>query len=204
LKEIKQRINEQIKVSPLRIIGEQGEQLGVLERDAALRMATEAGMDLVEVAPDVRPPVCRMMDFGKFKYRQAKRSHKTKSHEVKLKEIRIRPKTEAHDRDTKIRRAREFLEAGDKVMVNMLFRGREMAHLDFATQNMHTFVEQLADVGAVERGPMREGRRMMLLLAPKKGRPEHGKAESKVAKPKTVEPAPPPAPPTPAQQLPQP
>ena len=204
MKEIKQRINEQIKVSPLRIIGENGEQLGVLERDAALRMASEGGLDLVEVAPDVRPPVCRMMDFGKFKYRQAKRSHKTKSHEVKLKEIRIRPKTEAHDRDTKIRRAREFLEAGDKVMVNMLFRGREMAHLDFATQNMHTFVEQLADVGAVERGPMREGRRMMLLLAPKKGRPEHGKAESKVAKPKTVEPAPPPAPPTPAQQLPQP
>ena len=197
MKEIKQRINEQIKVSPLRIIGENGEQLGVLERDAALRMASEAGMDLVEVAPDVRPPVCRLMDFGKFKYRQAKRSHKTKSHEVKLKEIRIRPKTEAHDRDTKIRRAREFLEAGDKVMVNMLFRGREMAHLDFATQNMKTFVEQLADVGAVERGPMREGRRMMLLLAPKKGRPEPGKAAakppaSKPAESKAAEPAPPP------------
>ena len=199
MKEIKQRINEQIKVSPLRIIGENGEQLGVLERDAALRMASEAGMDLVEVAPDVRPPVCRLMDFGKFKYRQAKRSHKTKSHEVKLKEIRIRPKTEAHDRDTKIRRAREFLEAGDKVMVNMLFRGREMAHLDFATQNMQAFVEQLADVGAVERGPMREGRRMMLLLAPRKGRPEHAKAESKppASKPaesKAAEPAPPPQP----------
>jgi len=197
LKEIKQRINDQIKISPLRIIGENGEQLGVLERDAALRMASEAGMDLVEVAPDVRPPVCRLMDFGKFKYRQAKRSHKSKSHEVKLKEIRIRPKTEAHDRDTKIRRAREFLEAGDKVMVNMLFRGREMAHLDFATQNMQVFVEQLADVGAVERGPMREGRRMMLLLAPRKGRPEHGKAESKppASKPaesKAAEPAPPP------------
>jgi len=199
LKEIKQRINEQIKVSPLRIIGENGEQLGVVERDAALRLATEAGLDLVEVAPDVRPPVCRLMDFGKFKYRQAKRSHKSKSHEVKLKEIRIRPKTEAHDRDTKIRRAREFLEAGDKVMVNMLFRGREMAHLDFATQNMQAFVEQLADVGAVERGPMREGRRMMLLLAPRKGRPEHAKAESKppASKPaesKAAEPAPPPQP----------
>lgn len=195
MKEIKQRINEQIKVSPLRIIGENGEQLGVLERDAALRMASEGGLDLVEVAPDVRPPVCRLMDFGKFKYRQAKRSHKSKSHEVKLKEIRIRPKTEVHDRDTKIRRAREFLEAGDKVMVNMLFRGREMAHLDFATQNMHAFVEQLADVGAVERGPMREGRRMMLLLAPRKGRPEPGKAESKAAKPKAAEPPPPPTPP---------
>jgi len=168
LKETKQRINEQIKVSPLRVIGDDGEQLGILERDAALRMANEAGMDLVEVAGDVRPPVCRLMDFGKFKYRLAKKSHKSKSHEVKIKEIRIRPKTEAHDRDTKIRQAKGFLEAGDKVIVNMLFRGRELAHLDFATQNMQAFVAQLAEVGAVERGPMREGRRMTLLLTPKK------------------------------------
>jgi translation initiation factor IF-3 len=168
LKDTKQRINEQIKVSPLRVIGDGGEQLGVLERDVALKMASEAGMDLVEVAGDVRPPVCRMMDFGKFKYRLAKKSHKSKSHEVKIKEIRIRPKTEAHDRDTKIRRAKEFLEDGDKVMVNMMFRGREMAHLDFATQNMQAFVDQLGEVGTVERGPHREGRRMMLLLTPKK------------------------------------
>jgi translation initiation factor IF-3 len=108
------------------------------------------------------------MDFGKFKYRQAKKTHKTKSHEVKLKEVRIRPKTEAHDRDTKIRQAKGFLEAGDKVMVNMLFRGRELAHLDFAQQNMQAFVDQLVEVGVVERGPLREGRRMILLLTPKK------------------------------------
>jgi translation initiation factor IF-3 len=176
LKDTKQRINDQIKVTPLRVIGEAGEQLGVLERDVALRMATEAGLDLVEVAGDVRPPVCRMMDFGKFKYRLAKKSHKSKSHEVKLKEIRIRPKTEAHDRDTKIRQAKTFLEAGDKVMVNMLFRGREMAHLDFATQNMQVFVAQLAEVATVERGPHREGRRMMLLLTPKKSNPGPAKA----------------------------
>jgi translation initiation factor IF-3 len=189
LKELQQRINEQIKISPLRVIGENGEQLGVLERDAALRMANEAGLDLVEVAADVRPPVCRMMDFGKFKYRLAKKSHKSKSHEVKLKEIRIRPKTEAHDRDTKIRRAKEFLEAGDKVLVNMLFRGREMAHLDFATQNMQAFVAQLSEVGIVERGPHREGRRMMLLMTPKKGRPEAAKPAA---------PPPPPAPTAPS------
>ena len=168
MKESKQRINEQIRVSPLRIIGENGEQLGIVERDAALRMANDAGLDLVEVASTVRPPVCRIMDFGKFKYRLAKKSHKSKSHEVKLKEIRIRPKTEAHDRDTKIRRAKEFLEGGDKVMVTLLFRGREMAHLDFATHNMQAFVEQLADVSVVERPPHREGRRMTLFLAPKK------------------------------------
>jgi translation initiation factor IF-3 len=168
LKDLKQRVNEMIKITPLRVIGENGEQLGILERDVAMRMATDAGLDLVEVAGNVRPPVCRIMDFGKFKYRQAKKTHKSKSHEVKLKEIRIRPKTEAHDRDTKIRQARQFLEDGDKVMVNMLFRGREAAHMDFATQNLRTFVEQLAEVSTVERGPVREGRRMMLILLPKK------------------------------------
>jgi len=168
LKEIKQRVNEQIKISPLRVIGEKGEQLGVIERDEALRLASDGGMDLVEVDPNGRPPVCRLMDYGKFKYRQAKRTHKNKAHEVHLKEIRIRPKTEAHDRDIKIRRAREFLESGDKVMVNMLFRGRELAHMDFARQNMQVFVDQLADVATVERGPLREGRRMILLLSPKK------------------------------------
>jgi translation initiation factor IF-3 len=168
LKEAKQRINDQIKITPLRVIGDNGEPLGILERDVALRMATDAGLDLVEVAGNVRPPVCRMMDFGKFKYRQAKKTHKSKSHEVKMKEIRIRPKTEAHDRDTKIRQAKGFLEAGDKVTVNMLFKGRELAHLDFAAQNMKTFVEQLAEVSTVERGPIREGRRMTLILLPKK------------------------------------
>jgi len=170
LKETKQRINDQIRVSPLRVIADNGDQLGILERDDALRMATEAGLDLVEVAPNVRPPVCRIMDFGKFKYQLAKKSHKSKakSHEVRLKEIRIRPKTEAHDRDFKVRQARQFLESGDKVMVNMLFRGRELAHMDFATQNMQSFVAQLADVSIVERGPLREGRRMILILLPKK------------------------------------
>ena len=168
MKEVKQRINDQIKVTPLRVIADNGDQLGIIERDAALRLANEAGLDLVEVAGNVRPPVCRIMDFGKFKYRQAKKTHKSKSHEVKLKEIRIRPKTEAHDRDTKIRQAKGFLEAGDKVTVNMLFRGREMAHLDFASMNMKTFVEQLAEVSTVERGPIREGRRMTLILLPKK------------------------------------
>ena len=168
MKDLKQRVNEMIKITPLRVIGDNGEQLGIIERDVAMRMATDAGLDLVEVAGNVRPPVCRIMDFGKFKYRQAKKTHKSKSHEVKLKEIRIRPKTEAHDRDTKIRQARQFLEEGDKVMVNMLFRGREAAHMDFATQNLRTFVEQLAEVSTVERGPVREGRRMMLILLPKK------------------------------------
>jgi len=170
LKETRQRINDQIKISPLRVIGVDGEQLGIIERDEALRMAADAGLDLVEVAPNVRPPVCKIMDFGKFKYEQSKKSHKSraKSHEVRLKEIRIRPKTEAHDRDFKIRQARAFLEDGDKVMVNMLFRGRELSHLDYAQQNMQAFVDELGDVSTVERGPSREGRRMILILLPNK------------------------------------
>lgn len=170
MKDTRQRINDLIKISPLRVIGSDGEQLGIIERDEALRLANEAGLDLVEVAANVRPPVCRIMDFGKFKYQQAKKSHKSKakSHEVRLKEIRVRPKTEVHDRDFKIRQARHFLEDGDKVMVNMLFRGRELAHLDYATQNMRAFVDQLADVSVVERGPTREGRRMILILLPSK------------------------------------
>ncbi|HUU93797.1 MAG TPA: translation initiation factor IF-3 [Phycisphaerae bacterium] len=170
MKETRQRINDQIKISPLRVIGVDGEQLGIIERDEALQRAADAALDLVEVAPNVRPPVCKIMDFGKFKYEQSKKSHKSraKSHEVRLKEIRIRPKTEAHDRDFKIRRARDFLEDGDKVMVNMLFRGRELSHPDYAEQNMKAFVDQLADVATVERGPSREGRRMILILLPNK------------------------------------
>jgi translation initiation factor IF-3 len=150
------------------VISDDGQQLGILSAEDALKEARKVNLDLVEVAPTERPPVCRIMDFGKFKYRQAKKTHKSKSHEVKLKEIRIRPKTEAHDRDTKVRQARQFLEEGDKVVVNMLFRGREAVHMDFATQNLQAFVTQLADVSAVERGPVREGRRMMLILLPKK------------------------------------
>jgi translation initiation factor IF-3 len=168
LKEQRQRVNDQIRISPLRVIGEDGDQLGILERDEALRLAEEAGLDLVEVAPNSRPPVCRIMDYGKFKYRQSKRSSRGKHHEVHMKEVRIRPKTEQHDRDFKIKRAREFLESGDKVTVNMLFRGREVTHLDYAQQNMQAFIEQLADVAKVERGPTRAGRRMILILAPKK------------------------------------
>ncbi|MBL7132540.1 MAG: translation initiation factor IF-3 [Phycisphaerae bacterium] len=168
MKDKRQRINDQIKITPLRVIGSDGEQLGILERDEALRIATDGGFDLVEVASNVRPPVCKIMDFGKFKYQQAKKSHKSKSHEVKMKEIRVRPKTEAHDLDFKIRRARDFLEEGDKVMVNMLFRGRELSHMDFAAQNMQAFVEKLGDIATVERGPSREGRRMILIMVPNK------------------------------------
>lgn len=152
------------------VIDDEGNQLGVLEREEALRIADERGMDLVEVAPNVRPPVCRLMDFSKHRYRQSKK--RQKHHTLQVKEIRLRPKTDAHDLQVKIRKAREFLEKGHKVMVNLMFRGREMAHIDFAQQNMQAVVEALADVAKVEMRARMAGRRMHLLLTPLKAPPE--------------------------------
>jgi translation initiation factor IF-3 len=124
-------------------------------------------MNLVEVAPDAKPPVCKIMDFGKFKYQQKKKEHKAKlkQHQIVVKEIRIRPKTDKHDVDTKVQRARAFLERGDKVQVNMLFRGREMMHIELGLQVMNSFAESLSDLAKLERPPTQEGRRMVMLLA---------------------------------------
>ena len=163
-------MNEQIRVSPLRVVDDEGGQLGVIERDEALRIADERGLDLVEVAPNVRPPVCRLMDYSKHRYRQSKKRQHAAKH-LAIKEIRLRPKTDVHDLEVKSRKAREFLLKGHKVVVNMLFRGREMAHVDFAQQNMKTLVEQLADVAKVEGAAHMQGRRMNLILAPLKAPP---------------------------------
>ena len=126
-----QRINEQIRISPIRLIGANGEQLGVVPTAQALDMAREANLDLVEVAATERPPVCKIMDYGKFKLpAEAESKDKTKSHQQKLKEIRVRPKTGEHDVETKINQARKFLEHKDKVLVYVLFRGRELQHIE--------------------------------------------------------------------------
>jgi translation initiation factor IF-3 len=148
------------------VVDDEGNQLGVLERDEALRIADEKGLDLVEVAPNTRPPVCRLMDYSKHRYRQSKKRQTHKN--LSVKEIRLRPKTDVHDLEFKVRKAREFIEKGHKVVVNMLFRGREMAHVDFAEQNMQTVVERLADVAKVEVPARMHGRRMNLTLAPLK------------------------------------
>ena len=132
-------------------------------------MARVKEMNLVEVAPEAKPPVCKIMDFGKFKYQQKKKDHKAKQkqHQIVVKEVRIRPKTDKHDIETKIRIAKTFLERGDKVQVNMLFRGREMMHLDLGYKVMNEFIEILGDMIKVERPPTKEGRRMVMLLAKK-------------------------------------
>src|SRR5207249_1564965 len=129
-REHQQRVNEQIRISPIRLIGVQGEQLGVVPTSQALDMAREANLNLVEVAAQERPPVCKIMDFGKFRYQQSRKGTKTKTHQQKLKEIRVRPKTGDHDIETKINQARKFLEHRDKVQLNVLFRGRELQHVE--------------------------------------------------------------------------
>ena len=160
-------MNEQIRISPVRLIGPEGEQLGIVPTAQALEMAREAGLDLVEVAAQERPPVCKIMDFGKFKYSQKKRASKQKQHQVQVKEIRVRPKTGDHDIEVKVKRAREFLEHKDKVLVNVLFRGRELAHIDEGRKVMNEVLQALEDVAKVEKNPSMEGKRMTAIVAPR-------------------------------------
>lgn len=163
------RINEEIRVSPVRVVDQEGNMVGVVPREEGLQIALEAGMDLVEVSPNDRPPVCRIMDYGKFKYELKKRKTKgTKQHSVQVKEIRLRPKTGVHDIDFKIKRARRFLENRDKVKINVIFRGRENAHHDRGHEMLKQIIEILEDVAKVEKPPgMEGGRTMSTVLAPK-------------------------------------
>ena len=163
-----QRVNEQIRISPVRLIGAQGEQVGVIPTSQALEMAREAGLDLVEVAATERPPVCKIMDFGKFKFLQKQKAKdKAKSHHQKLKEIRLRPKTGDHDIETKINQARKFLEHKDKVLVYVLFKGREMQHIEEGKRIMQMILEKLGDLAKVEKNPGMEGKRMTAMFAPR-------------------------------------
>ncbi|HEX5104570.1 MAG TPA: translation initiation factor IF-3 [Pirellulaceae bacterium] len=160
------RINEQIRISPVRVIGPGGEQLGILPVDQALTKAREADLDLVEVAPTERPPVCRIMDFGKYKYEKKKKAHQP-THHTKIKEIRLRPKTGDHDIDFKIKQAKGFLQHKDKVVVSVVFRGRELAHIDEGRKVMDRVVTELMEVGKLESPPMNQGKRMICTLMPK-------------------------------------
>jgi translation initiation factor IF-3 len=190
-------MNEQIRITPIRLIGAEGEAHGIVPTAQALEMAREVGMDLVEVADKERPPVCKIMDYGKFKYAQSKKSHQ-KTHQQKLKEIRVRPKTGDHDIQTKINQARQFLEHNDKVQVNVLFRGREMQHIEEGQRVMNQVLEALQNDCKIEMPAKMEGKRMVALLAPKPGPGEKGSGGSSppAAKPK---PAPLKTAPAPAQ-----
>ena len=162
------RLNEEIRISPVRLIDQDNEQRGVVSVDEAQKLARELGLDLVEVAPLERPPVCRIMDYGKFKYQQKKKLKDRPAHHVSLKEVRMRPKTDDHDRGIKIKRAVRFLEEGHKVQFTMLFRGRERAHQDIGRRMFESILEMLGDTVKVERPPRGEGNRLIMIVSPVK------------------------------------
>ena len=163
------RVNERIRISPVRLIDETGEQVGIVPTDEARAMAAEHGLDLVEVAPNSRPPVCRIMDYGKYKYEQARKNReaKKKQHTVTVKEIKMRPKIEEHDFGFKLRHARRFLEEGDKVKFTLRFRGREMTHPELGERVLTRVKEELAELATIESDVKREGRQMTMLVAPR-------------------------------------
>jgi len=162
-------MNEQIRISPIRLIGAEGEQLGLVPTLEALAKAREAGLDLVEVAANERPPVCRILDYGKLRFTNSQKGNKSsKVRQQKLKEIRVRPKTDEHDVDTKVGQARKFLEHNDKVQVTVIFRGREMQHQEEGRRVLDSVLEKLATAGKVERPPTMDGKRMTALIMPNK------------------------------------
>lgn len=172
-------MNEQIRITPIRLIGENGEQLGLVATAQALAQAREAGLDLVEMAAAERPPVCKILDYGKMRFENSQKGNKAgKVRQQKLKEIRVRPKTGDHDVDTKVAQARKFLEHNDKVQVTVLFRGREMQHQQEGRRVLDSVLEKLADAGIVERPPTMDGKKMTVLIMPNKVKAK-GKAQPK-------------------------
>lgn len=174
------RCNEQIRLSPIRLIGAQNEQIGVIETYQALTMAREQGLDLVEIAPNERPPVCKIMNYGKFKYDQKKKQKK--QHEQLLKEVRLRPKTDTHDREIKINNCIKFLAKGHKVQFTMVFRGRERAHREVAHGVFRDVIAHLGELAKIERMPSMDGRNMVMLVSPNKPALDKYIAEGKMAR----------------------
>ena len=163
-------INGQIRDREVRVIGTDGEQLGVMSARDAQKLADEAELDLIKIAPKAKPPVCKIMDYGKFRYEQQKREKeaKKKQHVVETKEIRLSPNVEMNDLKTKANNARKFITKGDKVKVTLRFRGREMAHIDSTKHILEDFAEKLSDIAVIEKAPKMEGRSMMMFLTEKR------------------------------------
>jgi translation initiation factor IF-3 len=191
------RINERIRVPQVRVIGDEGEQLGVMDIRDAIRAAREKGLDLVEVAATADPPVCRIIDFGKFQYEAKKKANEAKKKQVTItvKEVKFRPGTDDHDYSYRMKHAREWLEEGDKVKATIWFRGREMTHRELGARILERLEKDLIDVGEVEARPRMEGNQMFIILGPKKhkgaAKPEHHAAAPPAAAPgATTRPAP--------------
>jgi len=198
------RVNERIRVPQVRVIGDDGTQIGVLAVREALTLAQSKGLDLVEVSPTARPPVCRIMDYGKFKYEQNRRARKAKKkqHQMQLKEVKMRPKIEEHDYNFKTEHARQFLQGRDKVKLTVTFRGREIAHQEIGHRLIQKVIAALADISMVESPPRSEGRTLTAVLMPKQAKtaPKPEKPESRDSVPAAV-PAPAPRPAKPATRV---
>ncbi len=164
------RVNERIRVPEVRVIGEDGEQIGVMKTDQALRYAQERDLDLVEVAPEARPPVCRVLDYSKYKYEQAQKQKQARKHQqqITIREIKFRPKIAQHDYDTKKGHVERFLRHKDKVKITIMFRGREVTHPERGRMILDRLAEELADLAVVEQRPNLDGRNMTMLLGPSK------------------------------------
>ena len=163
-------INEQIRDKEVRLIGADGEQLGIVSGKEAQKLAEEAGLDLVKIAPTAKPPVCKIIDYGKYRYEQARKEKEAKKKQktIELKEIRLSPNIDTNDLNTKINSAKKFIEKGNKVKVTLRFRGREMAHMNQSKYILDDFAESLADVAVVEKAPKVEGRSIGMVLAEKR------------------------------------
>jgi len=166
MKEEGPRINERIRVAEVRVIAENGDQLGLMSPETAITRAEEVGLDVVEVAPNANPPVCRIMDYGKYKYEQKKKAGKGRGHAASLKEVKLRPRTDAHDMAFKLRNARRFLMDGDKVKITVMFRGREMVHRELGRKQLDKVVKMLGPMASVENPPRMEGRFLSMILVP--------------------------------------
>ncbi|MGR3474311.1 MAG: translation initiation factor IF-3 [Sulfitobacter sp.] len=162
------RVNDKIRSNEIRLIGADGENVGVVTPQRAMEMADEAGLDLVEISPNAKPPVCKIMDFGKFKYEQQKRESEARKKQkiIEIKEVKFRPNTDTNDYDVKMRNVFKFLENGDKVKVTLRFRGREMAHQNLGRELLERVAADTKDIGRVENFPKMEGRQMVMVIGP--------------------------------------
>ena len=179
---VEPRINDRIRVPEVRLVGPNGEQVGIVRIDDALRLAVEADLDLVEVAPMAKPPVCKLMDFGKYKYEAAlkeRESRKNQSHTV-IKEMKLRPKIDSHDYETKKGHVERFLRAGDKVKITIMFRGREQSRPELGLRLLARLADDVQELGFVEASPKQDGRNMLMVLAPHRRKAEGTKKTENV------------------------
>lgn len=179
------RINERIRVPQVRLIDENGGQVGVVDTREALQMAKDKGLDLMEVSPNSNPPVCKICDYGKFKYEKKKKEHTAKKKQtvIKVKEVQLRPQTEEHDLEYKFRNIRQFLEDGDKAKITIMFRGREIAYADQGFRIMRELAEKVKDIAVIEASPKLEGKKLIMILAPGTA---SDKAKKTIITPKSV------------------